>query len=977
MNWLVDFKPLKFKINLIYENEECIIGEESAITNKYDELPGLINENIRIDAATTIQDFKIIIENSCKIPTIYQCLFFNGKVLGHTIKNVLLNESVFQSDFEPETMKENKSQLVVLDQSYDVLMSIIDNEENKVNLYSLSGFVATYTEEILALSETNIESVYNSFIIKYWPFCTLEQFKRLYQGYAQSSMTYDLIDPIVEIKSINLKTIQNLLKPSQPMLVKQSHITKYQGKLPLEIIFDQLKYPCIAKFDNKYIYLKYNNETKRFSEDDIQTIKKTNDPQIFIPMLKARITRSGTLNYESLKTRKEIEEIIENIGFNLVELQTKSSFRYNITFNNPIMFDMKQFESFARQWEPLFIRDETIYVPAGSFELLYNPTSAEIQDKRIYSTFERTSIRFNQSNITISGIRDFSMIKYLYNISLRMIVLFIHNTSILAKNVKQRINLANIDPVLYRYSTQHFKPHSRLCQKVKQPIAFLDQRHVEQFLKDNPEISAKKSVLTQQNYTYPDLITTYICSNPKYPYPTLISAQYHPLKYRMVCCTAIRHNTIQDEPKVNISNMYYVRKYSSSKPLAINKLSHLPQYLNSMLNSYKCRLKTNAIVEKSKCYFLMKFSKPLNQTTNVIRLIEKNGNIKLDERFDRTTIIENLRTKKMIFLLSNESGEYIIINLSLPKAKHYVITYEHEPNSIISKEFIKIFEKLIIRQSVNEKHPSAQDLESANIDFIQINSKLISEVLIEGNILFPISQSLPLSSKPIISSNEFQFPESKQIIKTIEMINNKLPSFDLKIKNQLIDDNGYAIGFRLTNNIVIRFKPIKSLTDWPKEYIHLDFSNDTKKENNVSRDFEQYNMLLLHFAEHLNVDDDAKKKLLKLTDEESIYTFCEEFIQRFIKIDIKADQKQMLTGTNIRFLCSHNQNTEKTLTYMCKGTNMLLTKTKLDKFLKLLTFELTYNSLRRYMILENKLSRIINPYQFSKIEGFTITRETL
>lgn len=1018
MKWLQNFQSINVVVKQVYEEEECFFGQ-SATGSKENNLllPGEKTEDVYIDPDDTVQFVRTKIETVCKVPVIYQCLFHKGICITHSFDTIIVREDELQLEKKIDI---GDSRLV--EKTTDFIGNV-----KTLHLYSLSGWVANNINRLYEMNNDDLDKLYNRFIKIYWPYCDNIKFKELVDGRVQAPIIYEIINPIQELKRITTKEIN--FKATTPVIIRQVYYSEYDSFLPLELIFDQLAHVCVAKFDENHIFAKVKNESQIANFRSM----KIYDSCIIIPEHRVKIFRSGIIEYESEKIKHEVESLIE-----AKEIRRRSISKY--TFNINTSFEINSFGQFVNRWRPTFERDVFSYTPVNSLILNYGQKRTSVGDEGL------VTIRFDVSglntvSVSIDGITNEELVRYLYNIIVRMVFAF---KQLRATNIKKEVNktnVMNIDPILYKYSHKDYKPYSRLCQKSKQPFAFLDSDKKQLAALIKKHKLSDSNLLRQRNYTFPNEHTTYVCINKDYPYPTFMSPAYHVNRLCMVCCGKIdRSDTIVhkfctgeseqyiETKQTQTTNLYYVRKYRSSKFLAKTKLSYLPDNLNKLLNN-QCKIKNNAIVTGSTCYFLYGLGiieKDMNMIINelatlanvkdcfIVHLQEKNGTIKIIETIDRFSAIEALKKKDTLFILQNDAGMFPVIKLHIPSPKQYELSFSHSPSSLISREFVEIFKLMLNDMPTKYNFPSIQDLIDKEVDFEQIIGKkrIVYEVIIKG-IRFPIVPSLPTEKRNIVTHAPKLQPR-REVLRLLDYLRKVFPSYNFKISTQLVNDDGQSIGFRLENKFIVFFRPEKVKGEYPEEIIHIDFSPERKIQPVLSRDFEQYNLFVLHFAWRLNQLDSKLKrptinelkhaigdmpffardleylssrqyekmeyfkttkiKLLRiLNNEEQVFDYISSLMKQEVVIDEAADKEQQLTKINIRTVC--NQPMDKTLTAVCNDEGrMRITQAKFDRFVRLLHFELMHNEMRRWLIIENKLSRIKNPFKFSEIKNFSIIR---
>lgn len=405
----------------------------------------------------------------------------------------------------------------------------------------------------------------------------------------------------------------------------------------------------------------------------------------------------------------------------------------------------------------------------------------------------------------------------------------------------------------------------------------------------------------------------------------------------------------------------------------------------------------------------------------------------LIDRSALSKILKEYKSIFILRMFSKEHKYYrysIITSVSLLKKKKYSIFPIFDPSSDIVKRTNELVERIIRDDMIkNSDFISLYDLVRYDIPFTQIKTKgnLIYEVIVKKTgVIFPIIPSLlnitikHLDSTDDIIKKHVKKNTQKNVLETIKYLNSVITDKKIEIKAIVsLGKYGNYAGFKFHNDYIVMYTETKQrgLDDLYGIYddiIHID-TKDSKMRNvvNIWRNIEVYNLLMIHIAYHLNriivgkvydSIDKWEKKLLEVYGDKDSKLFKRDYhmmvqgkynemefykkhklkimfeaktkddILRILKdlmkdnVKLTSDTVQKLTSNKYRKLCG---NKNYTITGQCSGNRLKVDEKKYELFMDLISREIFYNDIRRYEILENKVSYI------SKLRGHTYIKDNI
>ena len=1046
----------------IEEEWEALEEQGSKVENEKKE----VNVPIYIDSFDTIYVVKQKIETYCGIPAHYQCIYFEGtdEPIGHKYTK----KKVFIKNIGKENIG-----LGTFINEHHMLLGKVDN----IIVRNLSEYI--YDQKLT--TDINFEEYYDNYILPYWPFVTLTEFKDLFKGQMLQPKQYEIKDSLRELRTITTKEIKNYAKKikkfnfNNPMLVKMRVNAIFNTRFNLPYLFDKLRvskniWQIIGKFDETRVYKKYFTKIKMSDNPDIIPA----DPGIYINDKDAVINMDGTVRYDVDTFLGPLKSIYPDIK--LLYREEERMYMFKVSLSAPI--DYLLFEKLALRYREIVDRDYKNYSSKNFMSFYFKKVSIhtdQVDELRQQAGSFIKIIGTNILEVQIHNIHTDNDISSVFNFFVRLFYLYeieyaIKNIKKVDQDYKSKNNLKNIDPKLFNAPTVlpgKQKLYSRICQRPKQPIAFFKDLDIFDNFVSTHKIP-KHSILYYKNFTYPGKTTAYVCSNKKYPYVSFLNPINHPENLCMPCCGKIdKRNTpmykkcATGDPQIekglrgeDITNLYYIRKYTAKKSLPPNKLSYLPDLLHDMLNDH-CLIKQNSIAVGSKCYLLVGSQNDLSfrdtvtgilplqglrgiseeeivqeyqlrTRTLIILLEEKNGKINTIDFFDRISINNFLIGLKNIIIILKSVSEIvkynIVTQIELPQKKNYIFTYIHDNHSYIIEQLKCIYNKIITEEShgfINITDIYNKKIKATQV--LYIKSNIVSNVIID-EVYFPITPSLPNGSLPIIRKKEEYHNEREAVLRLLKKLSKYGDKFsNIKITGLLMNKQDENIGFELGTKYIF-FKPQKEVLDehkiFPRKKIYYDMGREIPLDTKIDVDYEIYNVLFMHLAHYLNEAEkepfknlSAKEwetKLLEKYGSRSDNRFINDYILirqkkhhmiEYLKetknsiIEAKGDlstvrslirnllnkhiiineRPKIIGKSNIRNICN-KKIADYTLVKQCSDDKLLISQEHFDKFTELLTYEIIYNPMKRYQLLENKISAVVNLYSFSKQPNTEIVR---
>jgi hypothetical protein len=380
---------------------------------------------------------------------------------------------------------------------------------------------------------------------------------------------------------------------------------------------------------------------------------------------------------------------------------------------------------------------------------------------------------------------------------------------------------------------------------------------------------------------------------------------------------------------------------------------------------------------------------------------------------------------------------FIITRVTLIKRKKYDKLPLFNPDAEICKKTIKLMLLTIKNDDIRyTDYISLFDLVRHRIPFIQVKniSNLVYEVIlveINGGVIIPIIPSLLNITHKFFDSRKdskkikkyAKNNTQKGILMAIRYLNKFVKDKKIKIKSIVsLNEYGNYAGFRLHNDFIIMFKDTKKRLTLPNgtqdELIHIDTSGKMTSLPaviNMWRNIEVYNILIIHIAHYLNeikvtkvynsigewekvlrnVYGDSpmfnkdyhmmiqkkyhkmeyyKTHKLKIIFEAKNSSDILGILRDLMKDKIKYVEKiGKLTGNKYRKLCD-NGGHKPSMTEQCFDGKLKIKKKLYDLFIDLISREIQYNSLRRYEILENKVSMMTKYHGHTRVEDNVVER---
>jgi hypothetical protein len=872
--------------------------------------------------------------------------------------------------------------------------------------------------------DISIENTFNNVISIYFPLINIIDFKNMifYGNYEEKVNYYQFSKYRSKFYDINIKQLKYLTSSINVLTKIEQYLFFYP--INLHYLFsnfttDKTNYTSmIYRIDDKNIYKKYDINSKLTFDviPDTNSILINNDISIF---------KTGEIIYRNTGTNFNIIDKISKI---LVDNEIlKKIITYNVSINIMIPFVMnykylrntlQKFYDIVK-WELIYGDLSTNYV---KFTYLGVNNDTDNIIVKIYGE--------NILNININHIKDIDdgnkvilfimRILYLYMFDWAKTIKFIDNKYI----QKRKRDYLLKDPVLFNYSKYIFPGspyniYTRICQKNRQPLIFdADSDIFKHFIKVN-NIS-KNKILYLKNHTYPDMNMAYISNNEKYPYISLIDKSKHPLHLSLPCSSK-KSIKIKESNDI-ITNVYYIKKYNPNMKLNINRISYLPNALNSFINSKNpCMIDNNIIKINSKCYFVtgskhdnsilniisQRYKLPKNidnifklinymiKTYNIFLFIfsEKNNEIDIILNYDIASTIYFLNNCETLFILksilfNNQVKYNLIKRIESKYKKHYINTFQFVKSDIIVSLSLSILKML--------KKQDNSIIDKIN-NYVQLlNDNYYVKGIIVDDLYLSTELHLPNRNNKIIYKFDIKINKKLEVDKFIK-------KYNLNISSNIVDVNDLIIGYKIGDNTIL-FNPIKSSRQNDNKIkLYINSSIIEKKwQTQIDVDLEIYNILFYYIIYYVNKTDQkiyniTKKKLLKLyknIDDEfyysdlnllndkqfkfmnifktykmkffviktykKMYTFIINLLNKHITFDNITHQ---LSYNHIRRICPTNIGS---LVNQCSNNGkLLINKKKYLIYINLIAHQLINNFIIRQRVIKNIMIDIIHNTNFS------------
>lgn len=940
------------------------------------------------------------LENELKIPSEYQLLIYKKSNIIVGSNGVKYDETGISEEYAfPIIVKSYDT--IISDKIYDGLyvVNLLEYLEEKFDTFWLRG-----------LSSYRLSELWGKKIRYYWPLVNSNDFIALIQdGVVEKPKINTIPDDMKSVREVNVKDIRDkdLVKSDTYSIVHSNVYVKYSESLDLYKIFDEFiptkKYPyAIVKFNENRVFLKHlvNHEVPS------QKIIPRN-PGIRIGK-SILLTQNGDIYYKSG----------EKSGYNLIPLDkskitgedkiSKYTFQVLSDYSISIDYILSKF--------PFSVEKDYKILNKPSISFYYKRVS--FSDRPIYG---RGKIQFGAyvdivksgplHTITVSNIKTSEDMRNVYNFLVRVFHLYAlwKGDSKVAVSTIESIDLKKIDPKLFGFKRNGKKIYSRICQKNKQPIGFFkDSKILKEYMEKNN--LNEKDFLEFINLTHPDKKTMYICPNPDYPNISFFQNINHPEGFCVPCCSkkdksessfyrkCVKEFVSEGKRKKRIgdTNLFYIRKYNPSKKLNPGRFSYLPSILHDFLNKYdiKCSIRFNIIGLNKACYILVGGDDRPKDGYNIVTLEynSDNGLIDIVNQYDIPSTIERIKTMKTIYYLKDSAkDETLVQKISKVKSsemKNYEIISEFSFEDSIGKKIVKA----LLRKIEGDKKQNFKEKFGSSKKISQIISKngIVNQIVIDNKLRFPIYPTLPVSDVEIFTGDLFK--NSKKIVDEYIDISD--------IELYLLDGTGKnLIGYKFkSSGLMIFFEPEL----YKKSYIpskRIYYTDKVQEYNSkVLEEIELYNLYLYHISHWLNHPKIGKKSdiTLKALEKEYGSQSDSRFIGDYVifktgrdigKMEFwKKEKNKILSGKyktekilfdltkdKVDFGEISNDILESNIREIRKG-KLKMRKTLYKKYTKLIAFEIDNNPLKRYQIMNEKLSEIIDKNKFSKMKDVKIER---
>jgi hypothetical protein len=986
------------------------------------------NKKIFLYANDFIKNLKIKIEKIENIPVDCQLLFdnTNKNILGHIIKsdkNIIKIKKI--SNLKP------LNNIEIISTDYNIIGKDIINS----NIYILN--FSEYIEHkydvlwLKGLSSYRLNDFWINNIYPYWPSISSNDFINLIKNNIEIKKSNELIDDDLD-KIRKIKIIKNkLINIGEYRIINKFITIEYSSNFDIYYIFDKYipnkKYPiCIAKFDENNIYIKkIKNYEYNYIYEYKNSIKKTG-----IKIGKTlKILPDGKIIYK-IEDNDEYDKISKLINIENKIILKNYLYKYFFQIYSDNIININYFiKSFPFSIEKNYKNNK------NSISFYYKKVSQNISNKKYYSNNIKIQIgalidivqNGNINNITVSNINNNEDMNNIYNFLSK--VFYIYNLETKNKNskvnIKNSTNLKTVDPKLFNITRNNKKIYSRICQKNKQPIAFFKNSNVlKKYLSNNENIK----YLEYKNTTYKDKKSIFICPNKNYPNVTFFKNIRHDDGHCIPCCSkkdksgnlffkeCIEKINIKDkllDEKKQLTNLFYIRKYNSFKKIEDKKFSFLPNILDDFINKYNinCKINFNIVALNKSCYILIgNDSLKTNYTNefivnNKINIIifdydNKSNKINIINNFSNESNIYRLNTMKTKFLFKDSEKDVYneICKISSIKYKNYDISNIFDSNSLICKKMVKLF-NLKIKYEKNEseimKTIERYNIEIKNVKQI-INNKqnYVNSLVFNDEIKIPIIPSLPI--------------EKIETIKTFKINNKKI--VDKYIKKNCIEKylfektNKFIIGYELKNNkLMIFFEPEKINKNFNyknKKIIYYSIDKESFNDKNILIEIELYYLYFYNISYWLNNPEIKYNENIKISDLENEY-FNNKKDKRFVedyslliskknenikKMNYWKKHKNMIINNNKKTLDILYDLTKNKIIFSDyneieiksnireKMSKMKIPEKLYHKYTKLISYEIDNNDIKKYKLLNQKVSRIIDKNNFSKQPGIDIIK---
>lgn len=937
-----------------------------------------------------ITSIKQKIEHFCRVQSMYQLLVDEkNKIIGftHDGKTVSMYKNQY-TQMEYSTTEFNDSQMIDLNKISDYPKTPL------IRVITLSSFILENENTFISYNHNELKLYYDKFISYYWPHVMYVIFDEKING-------KEMIDVRKYSFDQNIKKIYEM-KPygfdfsDLSMLKTKKSKTVFQEPLDLYYIFDQYTGSILFKIDEGSYYLKYQGKRPIINKKILP--KQSN--ALFI--LDGYDIISGRFIIGDVN---KVSKIISSGTNNIVK--QIDTYGYSFGINIPGKIDYKNLALTFKYFGSDRISFETEYYSSTPNAIIFYYTKINVEEEgALVNISGQRSI-----TCTINNVLNEEDAYKIYRYILRIFTIYLDKVGIIKgesgfESIHTR--LKDVDPVLFDYNkifNTNRSLYSRICQKNKQPIVF----YKNSIFLDKDKFKPG-SFEEHQNYTYSDQTMVYVCPEKKYNFLYFLEPNYHPMGFQLPCCG--RYPRKKEQKRRN--NLYYVKQFNENVVPKSGKMCYMPQILNDFFNekgresfylympeklpkenNWSISSVINSILgTKYHTDSLMVLMRKLIKKNILLTYFEYNDSgLKLKSIFTSKSVIASLESMKIVVLVSyGQTFILPVVKLIRDDKKYSQIFYlNHDKH---------VYDKLIyLYNGTNQENTNIWSTIGAT-QIIDDNSNVIGFEY--ENVRLPVFSSYFDLKMPYKKGSELI--NKRSLI--LEMVPKK------QIAYQLRDDNGYYIGFEFTNGLYefhkatrehLQTLPTKNINYIREEIIGINILSKTE----IDIIYELYQLFVLHFSTYLNeIDDNGRKikiddlyntldksryqidivlvnngkrpveyfkknksKLMSIIDNPDKVT---AFIDHFVDKHISGDEvKWSLTGDNRRKICGTSN--EYTIENQCKG-NKLVVGHYVNHFSKLLKNELLHNPFKSNLIINNKLTTVIDPNKFSEKKGYIIEK---
>jgi len=836
-----------------------------------------------ISESDSVQHLKMIIENELKIPAIYQCLYFESDhvTIGYEYSDNLIH-------VRPGNMEDGELTGDFIDKSQATIGDIM--LKNKLHILNYRKYVEENVDigELRSLSEMDIKGIYDIFVRRYWPFMGIVAFKMSINDTWVSPTYSEEITSLRDIfanKVADIESLENFTY-SLPTESNKRIVTQFDSPQNLNYFFDQFKlgdkyYVIVIKLNEASVYKRYVLGNK-FGEN---VLREPKNAGIFINDNDVYIAADGLVVHNSLEILNEVPELFVGKVASQKIVST-----YNFSVIVPNYLDHGKFISLLMSYGSFVDRDLRNYNGENYISFYYKKIDTSGDDAG-YGQFGSYVKITGHTNLSISAnnIKCRAEIVNIYNFIIRALYLYCveygkADSKLGKESLKSNVKI--IDPKLFSQENMFNEKHTRLCQKNKQPYAFIEGSESYEFFKtDVKNTEMLENKLVYKNLTHPNSKSVYVCPNQDYPYPAFISSLFQKNGICVPCCSSVNKIKSREYQKCidsnNVetresNNVYYISRYNPEKIVKNKRLVYLPDILNNFFNVG--RKKHNFISLGESIYLLSgimdsnNYIRALTETMNKILAnfeatdpildqlfymgynvvifkltgeLNKDGNdtgsaeVFVKNNYDNVSIYNNIKKyKTLYFVETRDSIYYPILHLSVSLEKKYKIVYDHPADSEISVKTCELLESII-----NSDNP----IPFTSYTQVRSNSDFCEKILV-GDVV--------LSIKPMLFRKEIKIvdePKAENVWSNVKKLN-------LPIGFDLISNDKF-VGVELDDGQIVLFKPeaLTKSTGKRSEFL-LDIpSLRANKETGWNNEFEVeidpelYKIFQLYVANFINV----------------------------------------------------------------------------------------------------------------------------